>query len=278
MSTIKVKTIQLEDVKGFRFSIFRLNRNLQTVYLYHLGNTLIDTAQSKSRDTVLEHISDLPVEQILLTHFHEDHTGNAAFLSRHFNAPVYAHPICAKMISDGLKIPPLGALISGGVEKVQVHDLHDTEPVDAGKYKLQPIHTPGHTPDHYSYYVAEKGWLFSGDLYVADKIKYFSEEESMKQQIQSLEKLCALDFEVLFCSHNPKLKDGKARLLKKLQDFKDFYGNVIDLYQQGYDFNAILRKTGRKENTFYNVVTLGSFNAINMVKSVLRDEGLHSNL
>ena len=39
------------------------------------------------------------------------------------------------------------------------------------------------------YYEKNKGWLFSGDMYVADKIKYFATYESMLTQIESLKKL-----------------------------------------------------------------------------------------
>lgn len=271
---IKVRSIKLEELSGYRFSVYKFNKNLQTVYLYHLGDTLIDTAQRKSREQVVEHLANHTINKIVLTHFHEDHTGNAAYLSQQWNVPIYAHPICAHRIKEGVKVAPFGLLVSGAVEKANAYHLLEDEVVDTGKYTLQPIHTPGHTPDHYSYYLQEKGWLFSGDLYVAEKIKYFSDDESMKLQIESLQKLCVLDFDVLLCSHNPKLKNGKRHLTKKLQDLEGFYGKVLELYHKGYDFNAILKETGRKENNFYNIITLGSFNATNMIKSVLRDEGL----
>ncbi len=273
---IKVKSLKLEELTGYRFSIFRFNTNMQSVYLFHIGDTLIDTGQSKSREEVVKKLDALNIKKIILTHHHEDHTGNAAYLSRRYEVPVYAHPKCVQMLKVGLKLPPLGAIISGGVEKVRAKKLLEDEIIETGDYTLKPVYTPGHTSDHYSFYMKEKGWLFSGDLYVADKIKYFSDNESMKQQIESLEKLCALDFDVLLCSHNPKLENGKKHLEKKLQGFKEFYEKVLFLHSKGYNFNSILKETGRKENNFYNIVTLGSFNAINMVKSVLRDEGLSS--
>lgn len=271
---IRVKSFQLEELSGFRFSVYRLNKNVQTVYVYQLGDTMIDTGQSHSRREVVSHLSGFRNERILLTHFHEDHSGNAGYLSRKWNIPVYAHPSGGDILRKGYKMSPLGILMNGSVDKVFTKPLHEGQIIDTGKGTLQPVYTPGHSHDHYAYYVKEKGWLFSGDLYVADKIKYFSDFESMKQQIESLKILCKLDFDVLLCSHNPKLINGKNKLFVKLQDLEDFYGKVLELYYKGYDISSILRETGRKENSFYNIVTLGSFNAVNMVKSVLRDEGL----
>ena len=271
---IRVKRFEFEELTGLRFSIIRMNRNIQTVHVFHLGNTLIDTGQKKSRKEVYENVSPLTIDKIVLTHHHEDHTGNAAYLKRKLHVPVYAHPHACKLLSQGLNIPPLGVLITGDVDRVDAIPLFESQVVDTGKYQLKPIFTPGHTEDHYAFYLKEKGWLFSGDLYVADRIKYFSDFESMKKQIESLKKLCLLDFEVLLCSHNPKFKNGKKHLQAKLQDLESFYGVVLNLYAKGYGYQEILHETGRKENKIYDFISLGAFNAENMVKSVLRDEGL----
>jgi hypothetical protein len=46
------------------------------------------------------------------------------------------------------------------------------------------------------------------------------------------------------------------------------------MHDKGMSPKEILELTGRKENVFYDWITLGNFNAVNMVKSVLRDEGV----
>jgi glyoxylase-like metal-dependent hydrolase (beta-lactamase superfamily II) len=185
-----------------------------------------------------------------------------------------AHPICAELMTKGFLVSPLGRLISGNVRKVEVEPLADDEMLELGDYTLQVIPTPGHTPDHVAFYEPNRGWLFSGDLYVADRIKYFETNEDIKVQINSLERLVALDFDVLLCSHNPKLKDGKIRLERKLELFKTFYAEVIRLHQKGEKAEQILKSLGRKENNFYKYLTVGHFTAVNMVKSVLKAEEL----
>lgn len=272
---IKVKSFQLEELRGHRFSVYRLNKNIQSVYVYHIGNTMIDTGQSHSRLEILKYFSNYKIDRIVLTHFHEDHTGNAGYLSRKWKVPVYAHPDSVKILKEGYKMSPLGKLLSGSVDKVKTIPLYEDRVLDTGVGTLQPIFTPGHSHDHYSYYVKEKGWLFSGDLYVADKIKYFADFESVKEQIKSLKRLMTYDFDALICSHNPKLSNGKKHLSVKLQDLEEFYGKVVELNSKGYDLYQILKETGRKENKVYSILTLGSFSAANMVKSVLRDEKVY---
>jgi len=251
-----------------------MNKNVQTVYTFHLGDTLIDTAQRHSKSEVIRNLDGQGIGKIVLTHFHEDHSGNAAYLKRRWKVPVYAHPEAVKILRKGYNMSPLGYLLNGQVARFTALPLLETDVIDTGKYTLQPIYTPGHSHDHYSYYAKEKGWLFSGDLFVAERIKYFANFESMRQQIDSIRLLCSLDFDVLLCSHNPKIRNGKGHLHKKLQDLEDFYGTVVRLNKKGMTLGEILQHTGRKENVLYNIVTLGGFNAINMVKSVLRDEGV----
>lgn len=271
---VRWRKYEHDGVKFYRFSVYRMGLNVQTVYTFIVGDTLIDTAQRNNREFILEAFKEEQFSKIILTHFHEDHSGNVAWLQRKRKIPAFGHPETVKILKEGYSVSPLGRVITGNVEKAKIKPILETEIIEAGDFKLQPIFSPGHSHDHYSYYEADKGWLFSGDLFVAERIKYFADFESMSEQILSIEKLCQLDFDVLFCSHNPKLKNGKQHLVKKLQYLKDFYGEVVELSKKGLNAKEILEQTGRKENKFYDLVTLGSFNAVNMVKSVLKDEGI----
>ena len=93
----------------------------------------------------------------------------------------------------------------------------------------------------------------------------------MFTQIDSIKKLLTLDFDTLFCSHNPKVKDGKQRLQNKLNFFEDFAGKVTTLYDEGMRSSEIFSAMKLKENYYYKVLTVGNFTAENMVKSVVKD-------
>ncbi|MBP6049970.1 MAG: MBL fold metallo-hydrolase [Chitinophagales bacterium] len=262
---------EFNGVHYYRFSIYSLGSNIQTVYAFIIDDLLIDTAQRFNRENVLKVALEHQIKKIAITHHHEDHTGNVGYLMQTLQADAYAHPICVKILKRGYKMSPLSKMISGSVDKALLHPISEGEQIDTKNYTILPIYTPGHCDDHYCYYEKNNGWLFSGDLYVADKIKYFVSNESVYTQIESIKKLLTLDFDSLFCSHNPKVENGKIRLNNKLQFFEDFVGKVEQHYQQGKRSKEILALMNMKENYYYKVITAGSFTSENMVKSVIRD-------
>lgn len=262
---------EFDGVHYYRFSIYRLGNNVQTVYTFVLDNLLIDTAQRYNRENILKVAKQHDINKIILTHHHEDHTGNVAFLMNELNIDAYAHPTAVKIMGKGYRMSPLAKLMNGSVEKAVLKPISTEDRIQTAYYTLEPIYTPGHCDDHYCYYERNKGWLFSGDLYVADKIKYFANYESLLTQIESIKKLVALDFDTLFCSHNPKTHGGKQRLQNKLQFFEDFAGTVTKYYEQGHNARQIFALMGMKENYLNKYITLGGFCAENMVHSVVKD-------
>lgn len=269
--TVRKFNYEFDGMHYYRFSVYRMGNNVQTVYAFVVGDILIDTAQSHNRENILKIAREHHISKIILTHHHEDHSGNVAYLMQTLNIDAFAHPKAVKLLKKGLQLSPLAKILSGDVAKADLKPLLENEVIVTKDYTLQPIYTPGHCDDHYCYYEANKGWLFSGDLYIADKIKYFAYFESLLTQIQSLKKLIALDFDVLFCSHNPKTKGGKQHLINKLHFLENFAGEVEVYYHQGYGVKQIFDKMGMKENYTNKYLTLGRFCAENMVRSVIKD-------
>ena len=113
------------------------------------------------------------------------------------------------------------------------------------------------------------GWLFSGDLYLAERIKYFRTDEKFLDQINSLKKVLELDFEILFCSHNPCLKNGKLKLKNKLQYLEDLYGRIRSLLQEGLSENAIIKKLRTRNDRVAKWLTLGNVSFTNMIRSAI---------
>ncbi len=248
-----------------------MRMNVQSVYTYLVDDVLIDTGQRHNRENIYNLVHDKNISKILLTHHHEDHSGNVAFLMRKKQVKGYAHPKCSEILSVGYSTSALAKILNGSVDRAFLDNLYETDIVETEHHRLEPIYTPGHSEDHYCYFERKKGWLFSGDIFVAEKIKYFAPYESLFQQIDSIKKLLQLDFDVLFCSHNPKLEDGKQRLKNKLQFFEDFSGEVEKYYRQGHNSRQIFALMGGKENYYYKVLTLGNFTAENMVRSVVKE-------
>ena len=98
--------------------------------------------------------------------------------------------------------------------------------------------------------------------------------ESMKQQISSLQKLIALDFEQLFCCHTPLMKGGKKQLQQKIDYLQAYYEQVVHWHNKGCPPREIMAHMQLSERWGQYVLSGGYMAAINMVKSVLRDEQL----
>ena len=107
--------------------------------------------------------------------------------------------------------------------------------------KMIPVHTPGHAKDHTVFFLPEKGVLFSGDLYLADYIKFFRSDENMGIQIESLKKVTHLDFNTLLFGHNPRL-----------------YGNIVYLWKKGFPEKQIFNKLKLKEAWFTKYFCFGN--------------------
>lgn len=263
-----VKRHAFGPVQGYELGYSPIGRPFMTVYLYVVGSVMIDTGQSHMRDRVLEIASHRTLDSLLLTHHHEDHSGNAKRIADRYGLPIYGHPACVRKMARPFGIMPYQHIIWGKSEPVAVKELPET--IDSGNYSLRPIHTPGHSRDHTVYLETNRGWLFAGDLYLADRIKYFRVDENIAEEIRSIKKVVALDFDAVFCSHYPKAKGGKTRLKRKLQFLEDLYGNVASLRNRGHNAAEIMKILKIKEATCVKWFCLGNVSAVNGVRSIVK--------
>ncbi len=265
-----------DPIQRFRWTSYLLGRRRyqMSVQAYFVDGLLIDTGPGILQAEVLADLSRLPIEQIFLTHHHEDHTGNlAALTATQPEIPIYAHPKCAEIIQNPPAVSLVERLTWGIHTAVQgIQPVGDT--LSTFKYQFTPIYTPGHAIDHLVLHEPNEGWLFSGDMYVHPYIAYFVANECMATQIASLKKMIALDFDRMLCSHSTEQRNGKALLQQKLQFFQTFSGRVLHWHQQGYPAKDIMRKMKLKERWMVRLLSGGWLSALNMVQSVVRAERL----
>lgn len=265
------KTFQHQGVQCFQFGSSLFGQPRMFSHAYFIDGLLIDTGHRHMRKIALDTIKPLPVQQILITHHHEDHSGNLNPLEQHFQCPAYSSPHCAEIMK---KPPPLSLAqhLSWGNRKPNFTLKTVGKTLKTPNYTFEVIPIPGHAIDMIGLYEPNQGWLFSSDLYVHHRIRYFMEPESMIEQIRSIERVLQLDFEALFCGHNPQLNGGKEKLQKKLVFFQNFYQTVVDYHKQGYSPKAIFKKMGLKDDLQSRIMTQGTISTINMIRAVIRDE------
>jgi len=265
MNVINIK--KFGKVEAFELGYGILGKPVMNVHFFLVDEVCIDTAQSLMRKHVFDIIRERKINQVLLTHCHEDHSGNAFAIQKEKNVPVFGHPVTVQKMKEGFSILPYQHLMWGPAEKLEMNPLPTL--VESNSISLIPIHTPGHSKDHTSYLNKNEGWLFSGDLYLAPKIKYFRADEKIEDTIQSLQNVLELDFQTLFCAHNPELTEGKKKIREKLEFLKNFYGEVSALHKRGLNAKEIIKNLPYKEVRLVKIITTGNVGLTHMVRSTI---------
>ncbi|MEL7221699.1 MAG: MBL fold metallo-hydrolase, partial [Bacteroidota bacterium] len=262
-----VDTLQYGSIQVFKFGYSLWGKPNMHAHIYYIDGLLIDTGQRLMQKEVLATIGHLKVNQIFITHHHEDHTGNVDVLKQHFNCPVYASAHCCQLMENPPKISLAQKMVWGN--RPAFFDLIPIkDSIQTPNYQFKCIPIPGHAPDMLALYEPSQRWLFSADLYVYHYISYFLYSEEMATQITSIKRVLELDFELLLCGHNPQHKDAKKKLQRKLNFLESFYQQAAQAYQQGLNARQIFKKMKLKENWYVRLLSNGALSSMNMVKAV----------
>lgn len=265
-----IEQFDFEEIKGFKFGKSLFGKPKLFSHIYFIDGLMIDTGHSKMTTEIFNHVKNLPVKQIFITHHHEDHSGNIAKLQSHFDCPVYASNLCSEM----MKSPPpisMAQKMSWGNRPAFKKIISKSNFIETENHKFEIIPIPGHAVDMVALYEPNQKWLFSADLYVNSYIAYFLEDESTSEQIKSIKRILELDFDIMLCGHNPQFKNGKVKLKKKLLFLEKFYQEVSNLYAKNYTAEQIFREMKYKEFWYVRMLSNGHLSKMNMVKSVIRD-------
>lgn len=98
---------------------------------------------------------------ILLTHGHFDHVEAVEGLKNRYDIPVIVGEKEDRLLLD--KRMNLSAMFGNPLQVCADKFLSDGEKIMIAGFKIQYIHTPGHTPGSGCYYLADNEVLFSGD-------------------------------------------------------------------------------------------------------------------
>lgn len=268
---IATGTFQFEEIQAFRFGYHPFGNPKLFVYLYYVDGLLIDTGQRRMQSSILSATQDLPIEQVFITHHHEDHTGNIDEICAEHGCEA----LSSSLTQEIMQKPPSLSCIQKIMYASRGANFNikaiNSDWLKTPNYTFQLIAVPGHAADMVALYEPNKKWLFSADLFINTHIGFMLQNESIQQQINSIKRVLTLDFDVLLCAHNPQLKDGKEKLKDKLQFLEQFMEQVSSWNQKGYTAKAIFKAMKLKENHFVKILSGGNLSKLNMVKSALRD-------
>jgi glyoxylase-like metal-dependent hydrolase (beta-lactamase superfamily II) len=188
-------------------------------------------------DALMAALEGETVTHILVTHHHTDHSPLARPLQEKTGAKIYGCAVGAKA-GDSAVITEAG------------HDLDFSPDVDicgggavfeGPGWTLEAIATPGHTSNHICFALKEENALFSGDHIMGWSTTVVSPPDGdMTAYMDSLDKVKALDFDILWPTHGPPVRDvapfidayiahRRAREAQVLKALADGYGRIKDM-------------------------------------------------
>lgn len=198
--------------------------------------TLIDTGLAGSGSDIARAIAAFgftpaDLDRVVLTHFHEDHTGSAADVGAWNGVVVMAHRRDAPIIRGELPGPP--PVLTGGERDLHAsivgaglppapparvdRELEDGDvlPFGGGAHVLA---VPGHTDGSIALYLPQAGVLFTGDNVAAapdGRVILGPFNLNRPEAARSFRRLAALDSSTALFGHGDPVVTGAATVLRE---------------------------------------------------------------
>jgi glyoxylase-like metal-dependent hydrolase (beta-lactamase superfamily II) len=162
------------------------------------------------RAALLAAIGGRPVDAILLTHTHKDHSAGTPLLREATRAPLwFGGPHRLSRPPHPLEINALARDCDWGLMPDRA--FFDGERIEVGGVGLVAIATPGHCANHYSYGVDGTDWLLTGDHIMGwNSTLVAVPDGSMADYLASLEKVIALPYRHYAPAHGGPIAEGPA--------------------------------------------------------------------
>ena len=155
-------------------------------------------------------IAGRPVDAILLTHTHRDHSAAAPYWAKTLSAPLwFGGPHRLSRPLHLFEFNPIRR--SGDWSLMPDRTLCDGEILAAGDMKVSVHTTPGHCANHLAFGLAEQNILLSGDHVMGwNSTLVPVPDGSMADYLASLDKVIALPFSRYLPAHGGPITDGRA--------------------------------------------------------------------
>ena len=241
------------------------------VYCFEIDGILIDSGSYSLLEQFKPFFNQAQIDKVMITHFHEDHTGGANYLQDTFQVPIYLNAATIDECSQKADYPLYRKLFWGKRPAFKAQAIGKTFHSRSATWDV--IETPGHAKDHLSFLNRQTGQLFTGDLYVTPKTKVILREESVPTIISSLERVLTYDFGEMFCCHAGYVENGRKALTNKLENLQELRHRIQVLREEGLTINEINERLFEKKYPITRF-SLGEWDSKHIITSVLQNTSL----
>ncbi|MEO0635717.1 MAG: MBL fold metallo-hydrolase [Pseudomonadota bacterium] len=167
---------------------------------------------AEHKNALLRAIADRPVDGVVITHTHKDHTLLAPSIADILKAPIMAYGphLSARELKAG-EINPLAN--SNHYDLPIDQTLSDDQTIGSDMYSLEAIHTPGHTENHLCLALRKRGqdtdFLLSGDHVMGWNTTIIAPFDGhMGHYIESLDRLLERPESTYFPGHGGRVENA----------------------------------------------------------------------
>jgi len=206
----------------------------------------------------------------VVTHAHEDHSGNAGLLMER-GVPVWIAPATREAFAAQLPIPPYRRFVWSTplpLTRDSGRFAPEGVPLPDG---IEVLPAPGHTDDHHVVWDATTRTLFGGDLFLGVRVKVAHHSERPRTLAATLRRLAGLQPKRLFDAHRGPVETPEAALRAKADWMEELIGEVSRRAADGQPPRTITRELlGREPREYY--VSFNEYSKRQLVACILRGE------
>lgn len=265
---------QFGPVLAIRMARSFLGRPLWWTAAYWVDGLLVDAGPRCTAHELVRVLQSLDVDQVVITHGHEDQIGGLPAVRRCFpEARIYASMRTLPYIEEParIKMQFYRRLLWGTPT-----EFSDVLTLDAANnmvktrvYQFRVVETPGHSPDHITLFEPVQRWVFSGDAFLYGRDETWAPEVDLFSVLSSLRTLDSLHPERLFAGNGRISRTPRPELHEKIGHLVRLAREVARLDAEGLSTASIVTRLFGQEPgaSFWSFGHLSSLNLVEACRS-----------
>jgi ribonuclease/clavin/mitogillin len=250
------------DVTRVRMTSWRGRLVGYDVSAYLVRGVLVDTGFPRAARDFARFLDTNTVRGVIVTHWHEDHAGNAALAAAR-GLPIAISPLTLSQLrSDAAARLRFYRRFVWGVARPVSSPVVPFES-DA----LRVVHAPGHTADHHVVWDEERATLFSGDLFLGVKVRAMFPEERPRELAATLRAIAALRPERMFDAHRGVVAEPARALVAKADWLEETVARIEAKLDEDWSDAAIRRYVLGRESAV-GLLSAGEYSKRTFVRAV----------